>query len=106
MSTTTNDTSRYRKSPGRKAYIMRHVDALRKKRMISLIKIKGGGCKVCGYNRCTAALEFHHRDPTQKLFTLGITAMTKAWKTVLAEAEKCDLLCSNCHREQHWPSNC
>lgn len=28
----------------------------------------GGKCKLCGYNKCMASLDFHHIDPKQKDF--------------------------------------
>lgn len=59
---------------------------------------KGGACKVCGYHRCVAALEFHRRDPEQKAFSIAVGSMWK-WKVLETELAKCDLLCANCHRE-------
>ncbi len=60
------------------------------------------GCEVCGYRRCSSALDFHHRDPGDKEFTVGeALARNMASVTVMAEIEKCILLCSNCHRELH-----
>jgi hypothetical protein len=47
-------------------------------------------------------LDFHHRDPTQKDFSLyqaARRAMGK--KRILEEVEKCDVLCANCHRKLH-----
>lgn len=67
------------------------------------IAYKGGKCEKCGYNKCAAALDFHHRDPTQKELNIGGKAQTWAWARIKAELDKCDLLCSNCHREVHWP---
>ena len=66
----------------------------------------GGACKVCGYNKSHAALEFHHRDPSSKEFQLS-TGRTKGWERTKSELDKCDLLCSNCHREVHgaWRSS-
>lgn len=59
---------------------------------------KGNACLICGYNRCVAALEFHHLNPEEKDF--GIAAMyTKNWENIRLELDKCVLLCSNCHRE-------
>jgi hypothetical protein len=56
-------------------------------------------CK-CGESdiRC---LDFHHRDPSKKVITIG-RAVTDGWsiKRILTEIEKCDILCSNCHRKQ------
>lgn len=65
-----------------------------------LIKKKyGGKCIICGYNKCMHALEFHHLDPDQKE---GIVSNSNGTvEKSLIEAEKCILVCSNCHREIH-----
>lgn len=58
----------------------------------------GGKCQRCGYNKCMAALEFHHLNPTEKEPTWN---SLRAWsKARIDEAlKKCLLLCANCHRE-------
>ena len=38
----------------------------RQKRKQELVYIMGGKCSLCGYDRCIAALEFHHIDKSQK----------------------------------------
>ena len=57
-------------------------------------------------NKCPethpACLEFHHRDPSTKLFNIGEDYGKHSWKSILAEVAKCDVLCSNCHRKLHW----
>jgi nucleoside 2-deoxyribosyltransferase len=63
------------------------------------------GCKICGYNKCGAALEFHHRDPELKTAQIGRYLWVIHTPEALAEIAKCDLLCSNCHREHHWPTD-
>ncbi len=45
-------------------------------------------------------LEFDHRDPAQKLDHVGTLIMGKRWPRVLAEIEKCDVRCVNCHRRK------
>jgi hypothetical protein len=65
-----------------------------------LIDFFGGRCQRCGYNKSNSALTFHHRDPATKEFGLGVGG-TKSFARCLAEAEKCDLLCHNCHAEIH-----
>lgn len=65
-----------------------------------LIKYKGGKCQRCGYNKCTRALEFHHLDPTLKDFGISRT-LTKNVSQLKKEADKCILVCSNCHAEIH-----
>jgi len=61
---------------------------------------KGGKCQQCGYDRCIAALVFHHREG--KDFGIGQGGYTMSWKRVRLEVDKCDLLCSNCHAEVHY----
>lgn len=73
-------------------------------RKATLIKIKGGGCQKCGYNKNYSALCFHHRDPSNKLFKLDARKLSNTkWENILTESDKCDLLCHNCHMEIHFP---
>ena len=65
------------------------------------VSYKGGRCVICGYDRCIEALEFHHLDPTQKDFGISSKGYTRSWGKVKEEADKCVLLCANCHREVH-----
>lgn len=64
-----------------------------------LIAEHGGKCQLCGYDRCIAALEFHHLDPEQKRFGIAQRGITRALDEVRKEAAKCILLCANCHAE-------
>src|SRR5260370_13583922 len=67
-----------------------------------LVSALGGRCSACGYNRCSAALSFHHKNPAEKDFPLDIRNLTnRKWHVILAEAKKCTLLCLNCHAEVH-----
>lgn len=71
----------------------------RKKAKIKLVEYKGGKCERCGYNKCIDALEFHHLDPNEKDFSIA----GKSWalERLKKEADKCILVCSNCHKEIH-----
>lgn len=62
------------------------------------IEYKGGCCIKCGYNKCIFALDFHHKDPTQKKFNIS-KYRKNSFQSLKSELDKCDLLCSNCHRE-------
>ena len=64
-----------------------------------LIKIFGGKCKICGYNKYVGALDFHHLNPKTKSFALSVKGLCYSWNTVKKEAEKCIILCKNCHTE-------
>lgn len=80
----------------------KHNVAKRRRDLKTLaIEYKGGCCQQCGYNKCTAALQFHHLDPNEKEFGLSVGGVTRAWSKVKAELDKCVLLCANCHAETH-----
>lgn len=64
------------------------------------VKYLGSSCKICGYSKYQGALEFHHRDPSEKDFHIS-QAYHKSWGEVKMELDKCVLLCSNCHKEVH-----
>ena len=84
------------------------ADSLRlKKRKLKhkLIEYKGGKCCKCGYNKCEAALHFHHLNPKEKEFTLSQINLNDnifSLEKVLQEVDKCILLCANCHIEEHY----
>lgn len=70
------------------------------RRKLEFIKKLGGRCACCGYDKNWAALEFHHKN--DKLIPMDLTSLGHYSEAVLAlELEKCELLCSNCHREHH-----
>jgi hypothetical protein len=64
-----------------------------------LVDYKGGGCRICGYNRCLPNLIFHHLDPTEKDFC--ISGMSIGVEKLKVEVDKCVLLCCRCHGEVH-----
>jgi hypothetical protein len=59
-------------------------------------------CTKCGENR-PACIEFHHPEHSKKETTVA-TMIRKQWsrKRVLEEIAKCEILCSNCHKDFHW----
>jgi tRNA G46 methylase TrmB len=64
-------------------------------------------CVVCGFDKHPKAIDFHHRDPTTKVFGIGKfingrQCNEENQKVVLEEIEKCDCLCANCHRIEHF----
>jgi hypothetical protein len=65
------------------------------------VELKGGSCERCGYNRCVAALHFHHRVPSQKSFSLAMGGLCRSWQSIQDELQKCELVCANCHAEIH-----
>lgn len=76
------------------------VNSRRPGRKQKAVVIKGGKCKICGYNKCIRSLTFHHVDPATKNFEIS-DAKNRSWETILIELDKCVLLCNNCHGEVH-----
>lgn len=98
-----------------RTYIYHHADSkghtktkcnscLVNKRRIDLkikcLEYKGNKCEQCGYDKCSRAMSFHHKDATKKDF--GISGKhCYTWQRIKSELDKCSLLCANCHMEEH-----
>lgn len=63
------------------------------------VRYLGGSCRICGYDKCPSAFDFHHVNAMEKDFT--ISARMTSWEAIEKELKKCVLLCSRCHREVH-----
>ncbi len=85
----------------RRQYMIQAVAKRRKKIKAMAVDYKGGKCAICGYAKCVDALDFHHVNPKTKKFGLGLGGLTRSWERVRKEADKCILICANCHREVH-----
>jgi len=91
-------TEKYRLARNKK----RKRDLLKRKKWA--VDLLGGKCQKCGYKKCLSTLTFHHKNPKEKEFNIGIKLDWKE-KTILKELKKCDLLCFNCHMELHEKLN-
>ncbi len=57
---------------------------------------KGGKCMMCNYNKEVRILQFHHlRDKKAEISSIKVPHKARI------EAEKCILLCPNCHALLH-----
>ena len=66
------------------------------------VDYKGGECVVCGYSKCLAALDFHHKNPLEKDgYGTGSLKSHWSWERNKIELDKCVLVCVRCHREIH-----
>ena len=86
-----------------KEYESTHHDQHRKRldsRIIAVRRLKEGKpCVDCGRIFPYYVMDFDHRDSTMKEFQISNAVKSGiAWKRVLEEIEKCDLLCCCCHR--------
>jgi len=56
-------------------------------------------CSDCGIRRPACVMDFDHRDPSAKRFTLTSgRAALKSRTELQDEVAKCDVVCANCHR--------
>lgn len=65
------------------------------------IDYKGGKCMECGYSKCPRALCFHHVISDEKDFSINAKSAAISKEKLRKELDKCVLLCSNCHMEEH-----
>ena len=93
---------RYRKENGKQIT----KEARDKRRNVLRAKLEeyltGKSCNRCGEGR-RPCLCFHHIDPTQKKRQVPeMVDHCYGWETILAEINKCELLCHNCHAIEHY----
>ena len=70
---------------------------------LELLKARGlTSCGKCGYNKCFAAIDFHHVNPDTKETGIGRMLRLAITDERLAELDKTTPLCRNCHAELHW----
>lgn len=73
-----------------------------KNRNVEIVeKARSCGCKKCGELRFYV-LDFHHRNPEEKANVIAHMIKSSSAENLIAELEKCDVLCANCHREFHY----
>ena len=62
-------------------------------------------CSKCGENH-PACLEFHHQNPKEKEFGIAeaLCQLNLGKEEILKEINKCEVLCSNCHKKLHYKS--
>lgn len=95
---------RYRNSPKGRKTLKEWKTRNHTSKKYALIEEFGGKCSSCGYDRNAAALTFHHTDPSEKEDEIArMIQGNKSLDTIRKEAKKCILLCTNCHREEHYP---
>ena len=77
-----------------------HAERARERR-VYLAELKAArGCSQCSEDD-PRVLQFHHRDESEKEFTIGAAVNYRSLEALLREVEKCDVLCANCHIKTH-----
>lgn len=65
-------------------------------------QIMGNKCAICGYDKCTQALEFHHFTDDKNFVIANVGYKNFSWIKLLKELKLCMLVCKNCHTEIHY----
>ena len=59
------------------------------------------GCSRCPEDH-PACIDFHHLDDNKEAGVSELVRELRKKKDILAEIKKCEPLCSNCHRKEHF----
>lgn len=82
-----------------KNYFVQQAHNNRKKLLEEISKIKESSpCMDCKNFFPAVAMDFDHRDPTKKIAGISNLVKLNSKDKLFKEIEKCDLVCSNCHR--------
>jgi hypothetical protein len=84
----------------KRSYLDRNLRSYaRRRELVVAAKLKP--CADCGVQYPYYVMDFDHRDASSKLFALN-SVHWQTIKSILKEIEKCDVVCSNCHRERTY----
>lgn len=73
------------------------AELARRKNYIRELK-ESNSCVDCGGHFHFAAMDFDHPEGVVKVKAIARMVNRSSWQAVLDEIEKCELVCSNCHR--------
>ncbi|HUQ44000.1 MAG TPA: hypothetical protein VM451_06255 [Candidatus Limnocylindria bacterium] len=80
----------------------REIDRVRRRQNATvafLRRLREVPCADCGGRFQPIQMDFDHRDPATKAFTIcSGPASLKSREVLSAEVAKCDVVCANCHR--------
>jgi hypothetical protein len=83
--------------PGTSRYLERKRAAWRAQASL-LDRLRDVRCADCGGQFEACAMDFDHRDPAAKQYTVTRMIGRAGTERILAEVAKCDTVCANCHR--------
>ncbi len=94
-----------------KRYYLRNKDLYREKNIRRskelidfVISLKQKPCMDCGVQYPYYVMDFDHREKSTKVDSISRMMPVRSFskKKILAEMEKCDLVCANCHRKRTY----
>ena len=71
-----------------------------REKRVEMKAMLGGKCQRCGYEKCQAALHFHHVDGRTDA-EFQTTKGSANLREIISHPERFQLLCANCHIEHH-----
>lgn len=78
---------------------LERIKFYRTKRFAEIRRMKEASpCADCGESYPYYVMDYDHRADEDKKFGIGVAMRTTGWQQILLEIQKCDLVCSNCHR--------
>lgn len=96
-----HNTIKYRANPKACEEARINKAILREKNQIYIFNLlKKSSCMDCGETDIIV-LDFDHRDPSKKEFSISAAmCASTSMNKIKIEIEKCDIVCSNCHRRR------
>jgi hypothetical protein len=85
-----------------KARQLENTKKSKRKVTAELRELKSGPCKDCGVQYPYYVMDFDHREDEVKLGLVSKMINSGSKTAALEEIAKCDLVCSNCHRERTY----
>jgi hypothetical protein len=85
----------YRDIEKQREYVRKSQHKRSLQRLEMLAVLKDQPCMDCGNKFPPECMDFDHLEGKYKNIA---KLRSHAWETILREIEKCDLVCSNCHR--------
>lgn len=79
-----------------------YLDFRSSNRKMHYIKLMGPECQMCRGIFQPCCYDFHHKDPMKKEDQISAMFRDASDKKLSEEISKCILLCSNCHRIEHY----
>ena len=67
-----------------------------------LDRLRSISCADCGGHFEACAMDFDHRKPAEKRYTVTRMVGRQPSATIMDEVAKCDIVCANCHRLRTW----
>jgi hypothetical protein len=93
------------RAPGVSRYLVRKT-AYRKAHAKLLAELRAVPCFDCRRTFPYFVMQFDHRDSREKKYVVSQMVGRTGTETILAEVEKCDIVCANCHRERTYQRRC